>query len=311
MDIGIPTPHVITAPAPRRLRRPRRIAAAIDARSAGQDAAALSAALADAGDADLVLASIEPDLRRLVPGCDTKLLHSETLAMLSETRGRWAGSARVWADHDRTVAHGLQRMVREERRDLLVVGSSRRAPLGEVAIGRLTRGLLHDLPCPVAIAPSGLAGRSPVALGQIVVGHDGGPEAQRGLALAAGLARASGAQLSVCGVIDDRIPSLGWPQLWVGAMVDAWQETMADEEAVLRERIDSALESLDLDITPEVLRGRPATALLERSRGADLLVIGSRRWGAPARVILGGTGEALANGIGCALLVVPRPTRRV
>ncbi|MDQ6732041.1 MAG: universal stress protein [Actinomycetota bacterium] len=311
MRSGISESHLTTPPGARRPRRLRRIAAAVDARPGGQDAAALGAALAGAGGAELVLASVEPDLLRVLPGCDATLMHRETLAMLSETQRRSAASARTWADHDRSVAHGLQRMVRAERRDLLVVGSSARARAGEVAIGRLTRGLLHDLPCPVAIAPSGLADRSPLALREIAVGYDGGLEAQRALALAAGLALASGARLSVCGVVDDRIPSLGWPQLWPGAMADAWQETMAEEEAVLRERIQTALEPLALDASAEVLRGRPAAALLRRSRGADLLVIGSRRWGAPARVILGGTGEGLAHGARCALLVVPRATGRI
>ncbi len=269
----------------------------------------LGAMLAQAGGGELLLTSIEPELPSLMPSADATRLNRETLAMLSETQQRYAAGARTVATADRRVARGLRRVIRAERRDLLVVGSSRRAAQGEVAIGRLTRGLLHELPCPVAIAPSGLAARAPVTLGQIIVGYDGGPEAQRALALAAGLALASGARISVCAVLDDRIPSLGWPQLWRHEMVEAWQETMAAEEAVLYQRTDDAVQSLGLDALAEVLRGRPATALRERSRGADLLVIGSRRWGAPARVMLGGTGEGLAHGAGCALIVVPRPTR--
>jgi nucleotide-binding universal stress UspA family protein len=38
----------------------------------------------------------------------------------------------------------------------------------------------------------------------------------------------------------------------------------------------------------------------------DLLVIGSRRWGPLARLLLGSTGEALARDAGCPLLVAPR-----
>jgi len=57
----------------------------------------------------------------------------------------------------------------------------------------------------------------------------------------------------------------------------------------------------------EVARGRPASALLELSRGVDLLVIGSRRWGMVARLVLGSTGEALLHDAECPVLVVPRP----
>ena len=47
--------------------------------------------------------------------------------------------------------------------------------------------------------------------------------------------------------------------------------------------------------------------LLKLSGELDLLVIGSRRWGAVARLMLGSTGEALMHGARCPVLVVPRP----
>ena len=50
-----------------------------------------------------------------------------------------------------------------------------------------------------------------------------------------------------------------------------------------------------------------ADALLALSRKVDLLVIGSRRWGPMARVLLGGTGETLLHEAHCPMLVVPRP----
>ena len=57
----------------------------------------------------------------------------------------------------------------------------------------------------------------------------------------------------------------------------------------------------------QVTRGRAADALLTFSERVDLVVIGSRRWGPVARLLLGSTGEALAHDAACALLVVPRP----
>jgi nucleotide-binding universal stress UspA family protein len=57
----------------------------------------------------------------------------------------------------------------------------------------------------------------------------------------------------------------------------------------------------------EVNRGRPAAALSKLAERVDLLVIGSRRWGTVARLLLGSTGEALAHHSACPLLVVPRP----
>jgi nucleotide-binding universal stress UspA family protein len=57
----------------------------------------------------------------------------------------------------------------------------------------------------------------------------------------------------------------------------------------------------------DVRRGRPADALMELCERVDLLVIGSRRWGGAARVLLGRTGEALMHDASAAVLVVPRP----
>ena len=45
----------------------------------------------------------------------------------------------------------------------------------------------------------------------------------------------------------------------------------------------------------EVTRGRPANALLTLSERVDLLVIGSRRWGPAARLLLGSTGSAVMH----------------
>lgn len=55
------------------------------------------------------------------------------------------------------------------------------------------------------------------------------------------------------------------------------------------------------------VRGRSADALLALSGEVDLLLIGSRRWGAGARVLLGSTGEALMQAAACPVLAVPRP----
>jgi hypothetical protein len=54
--------------------------------------------------------------------------------------------------------------------------------------------------------------------------------------------------------------------------------------------------------------GQDAAALaaeIARATGAELML--PRRWGPLARLVLGGTGERLAHGAQCSLLIVPRP----
>jgi nucleotide-binding universal stress UspA family protein len=82
---------------------------------------------------------------------------------------------------------------------------------------------------------------------------------------------------------------------------------MDDEVKALRASIEATTTGLSVPVTATVGRDVPAASLLDLSAVTDLLVIGSRRWGPLARLLLGGTGEALIHGAHCSLLIVPRP----
>jgi nucleotide-binding universal stress UspA family protein len=197
------------------------IAAAIDPYPEGRDAAALAAALAQATEADLMLFAVEPDLPLLVPGMNWKSIRKETDALLARARESFAPHARVAIETDLSIPRGLERAVRSENRDLLVVGSSQHGPQGKVSIGRLTRQLLDDFQCALAVAPRGLSERPPVRFDRIGVGYDGEPESAAALALALATAVRCGAELTICGVVDDHIPALGWPHVWLGDIMTA------------------------------------------------------------------------------------------
>jgi len=118
---------------------------------------------------------------------------------------------------------------------------------------------------------------------------------------------AAGAKLSVRGVVDDRLPGVGWPSLGRDQLMSIWSELTEPMVESLRARAQAAADATGADATVEVTRGRPADALIELGEQADLLVIGSRRWGVATRVLVGSTGEALLHDAGCPVLVVPRP----
>lgn len=283
------------------------VAAAIDTHDEGQDAAALGAAIADAAGADLMLVSIEPDLPLILPGVNWKRARHETEGLLDRTRSAFAQGAETAIDTDLSIPRGIERVIRNNRRDLVVVGSSRHGQAGTVSIARCTRLLLHELEAAVAIAPRGLSARRDWKLGHIAVGHDGTPEARAALIAAGSLAARCGARLTIYQAVDDRVPALGWPRVWMGDIMKDWIAIMDEEVARARERLTKEAEELGIEATVDVRRGRPGVTLHELSALVDLLVIGSHRWGPVARVFLGSTGEALAHGSHCPLLVVPRP----
>ena len=65
----------------------------------------------------------------------------------------------------------------------------------------------------------------------------------------------------------------------------------------------------DIDTSIEVLSGGAIPRLLEASAGADLVVLGSRRWARLAHVVLGSVSEPVVRKSTCPTLVVPRRRR--
>jgi nucleotide-binding universal stress UspA family protein len=65
----------------------------------------------------------------------------------------------------------------------------------------------------------------------------------------------------------------------------------------------------DIDTSSEVLSGSAIPRLLEASAGADLVVLGSRRWARLAHVVLGSVSEPVVRKSACPTLVVPRRRR--
>jgi len=287
--------------------RIERVAAAIQDESSSRSAAVLGQALAAATGSDLMLIAVEPDLSAIVPFVSWRQEHHATEKMLFRMRAEFAPGALTAIDADLSIPRGIQRLVHRHHRQLLVVASRHEAAEGTVSIGHGARQLLHDLPCALAIAPRGLDARPDFGLRRIGVGFDGGPQSRAALAIAQQIAVGAKAEMIVRGVVDSRVPSLGWAGLWPAVVNESWREVLSEESESLRETIDAAVTGADPAVTVEVVRDVPAASLTEMSADLDLLVIGSRRWGAVARLLLGGTGEALVEGAKCALLIVPSP----
>src|SRR5271167_664146 len=131
-----------------------RIAVGVDGHPEGRDAVVLGAAIASVTGAELMLVAIHR--RPLVPvshAISWKGEEERARAVLAEARDAHAADARIVIETDSSVPRALERVARREHRDLLVVGSSRQAPQGQVQIGKRTRQLLGHFESALAIAP--------------------------------------------------------------------------------------------------------------------------------------------------------------
>jgi nucleotide-binding universal stress UspA family protein len=287
--------------------RLRRILVGVDGHAEGRDAAALAAALERASGAETMLLAVLSDpVVMPLTGMSWNELHKQAEATLAQTRDTLVPDARVLIETDFSVGRALERVAAREHVDLVVLGSSPQAHVGQVRIGYRTRQLIGDAKCALAVAPRGLAEAGTPTIERIGVGYDGGPESEAALALAGTIARASGAELAISAVVDDRIPTFGLQGSRGSRIVAEWRSLIAGDVEELRMRAVEAAKPSGVDARVEVISGHPADVLLELSEEVDLLVVGSRRWGAVARLLLGSTGEALVHGAVSPILIVPR-----
>lgn len=283
----------------------RRLAVAVDDQEGGRDAFALARVLAGSPEADLIAMTVMPDFSLIAPWAGPDPMRHDIERRMRQLRDEWHPHARIAIERDRSVARGLMRLVRRNHRELLVVGSGHRAAEGQVWLSGHARQLIGQLPCPLVLAPRGLASRR-FAVRRIGVGVDGDAASVAALTSAARLAATTGAELMVCGVVESEPPGFGWP----GAMAELrtlWSDSIAGEVTTLQATLRELTEPLQPPATIEVRRGAPPEVLTALSKEVDLLVLGSRRWGTVARLVLGGTGEALVHRSRSPLVIVPRP----
>ncbi len=205
-----------------------------------------------------------------------------------------------------SAAAGLHELAASSAADLIVVGSTRHGPLGRVMTRGMPEALMHDAPCAVAVAPRGYAAESGRTLHAVGVGFDGGPESTAALTFADAIARAAGARLEVITVLEPAVERAS-PHSF-----DVERRFEHDESLrrVLRRDLEHAVADLENpDAVPVEIDGLATDALCERSRQLDLLVLGSRCFGAIRRVLLGSVASAVLRHASSPVVVVPRSGR--
>ena len=199
---------------------------------------------------------------------------------------------------------GLHALAEQLEAIAIVVGSSHRGRVGHVLAGDVAAGLLHGAPCPVLVAPRGYADRP---IGRVGVAFAGTEEGRGAAAAAFSLARRNGASVELLSVIE--------PSVYTGAhVVPGWvPSTAVDFEALDRHARDAAEQAIaeladGVAATAIVAHGAVVPMLAEASERFDLLVCGSRGYGAVHSALAGGVSRGLAHASACPLLLVPRRT---
>ena len=142
---------------------------------------------------------------------------------------------------------------------------------------------------------------TPPTSGPVVVGVDGSDSSKEALVWAAHWAKLTGTTLTA-------VTAWNFPTMygWGGpAPLPADFDPEALARGSLEESVSQALgEHPDIVVTTEVAEGHPAPLLVERSKAASLVVVGSRGHGAFTGMLLGSVSEFVITHAHCPVVVV-------
>ena len=139
----------------------------------------------------------------------------------------------------------------------------------------------------------------------IVVGVDQSEQAQQALRFALEEAKLRHARLRVVHA---------WQYGTVGAAgVESFYPAVGPDVSEVREAAEQALEQAlreslpdtdSVEIERRVVEGRPAAVLVDESRDADMLVVGSRGHGGFADLLLGSVSQQVSHHAACPVVIV-------
>ncbi len=285
------------------------IIAACDGAERGRQAVALGHVVAQATGARLLIAAVYPHPGLPFPPPVGHHVDERTRAdrAIRAVRDEMAPGSRTVVVAGLSPAHALCKLAESERARMIVVGSRHAAAGRHMGDADHALQVLRSAHAAVLVAPDD----HPVSptLRRIVVGFDEGAGSHDALAWGIELARSAGAHLHLISVVPQAAST--W---WVAGdapidpmSVDRWVE---DREEGLAEAARAGLaDAGDIATSFEVVPGTPTRELLRAADGADLLVVGSRRWATLAHLALGSVSEPVVRHSACPTLVVPRRHR--
>lgn len=159
-------------------------------------------------------------------------------------------------------------------------------------LGSVSSGLVYHAHCPVAVIHDDEPLVTNVARAPVLLGIDGSPASEAATAIAFAEASRRGVGL---------IALHAWTDLRVSDLKELfpnanWDAELSHEEETLAERLAGWHERYpNVQIRRKIEIGEPARPLLEASKSAQLLVVGSHGRGGFAGMLLGSVAAAVVN----------------
>lgn len=183
--------------------------------------------------------------------------------------------------------------------DLIVVGTEGRGSLTRGLIGSVSAGLVRHAHCPVAVIRERSAALPQPSQRPILVGIDGSPSSK--LAIKTAFEEASYRKVGL-------IALHAWSDRELIELpgID-WTEIEAEEQRLTSEALAGWQERYpDVAVTIRLVCDRPARALVDASRSAQLVVVGCRGRNVVSRTILGSVSNAVVQSAGAPVMVARR-----
>ncbi len=180
--------------------------------------------------------------------------------------------------------------------DLIVIGSRGLGPVGGALLGSVSRGLLHHARCPVVVAKDGVVGNTARDL-PVLLGIDGSPSSEAAIGFAFAEASRRGVALVALHAWSDvaLFPFLGMD----------WHTFEDQGHEILGERLAGWQEQYpDVTVHRRIVCDKPARWLIDESRQAQLVVVGSRGRGGISGMLLGSVSTAVAESASAPVAVV-------
>ncbi len=180
---------------------------------------------------------------------------------------------------------------------LLVIGDRGLGGFGSLMLGSVALQTTAHAACPVVVV------RGPErATGPVVVGVDGsaGSESAVGFAIEEAAQRKTGLiAVHAWGAFDSGSQNDVLPLVYDRDALEG------EERRVLSESVAGwAQQYPEVTVRQELVRGRPAAALIERSQNAQLVVTGARGRGGFAGLLLGSVSQTVLHHAGCPVALV-------